>query len=36
MGGGEHGGLRPVAAFRRWGVGRTSGRVDGKDAEKAC
>jgi len=34
--GGEHRGLRPVAAFRRRGVCRTSGRIDGKNAENAC
>jgi hypothetical protein len=36
MSGGEYRGLRPVAAFRRRGVSRTSGRNDGKNAENAC
>jgi len=36
MDGGEHGGLRPVAAFRRRGVCGAGGRIDGKNAENAC
>ena len=36
MSGGEYRGLRPVAAFRRRGVCRTSGRIGRKNAEDAC